>query len=163
MGIWVAFILCTVAVLGGGCIVLFSRHPLVMALAFLLVLIGIAGFFLILEAPFLAFLQLLIYAGGVLVLVLFVAWMVGVQRYTSFFSGRELLSFILVLFQTGLLIFLFYRFGSNSSPSQWFPEATTRAFAEELFSKFIYPFELTSLFFLLVALSAVYFVRRGQS
>ena len=64
--------------LGGGILMVFSRHPVPAALFMILSLVGVAALFVILEAFFLAILQILVYAGAVMVLFLFIIMLLDV-------------------------------------------------------------------------------------
>src|SRR2546425_12547090 len=60
--------------------VITRRNPVHSALALILALLGQAGLYLMLYAPFVAGVQIILYAGGVMVLFLFVIMLVNIER-----------------------------------------------------------------------------------
>ena len=74
------FAVCAVIVLGGALGVIVSRHPVHAALSLVATLFGIAVLFLTLDAQFLAAVQVIVYAGAIVVLFLFVIMLLGVDR-----------------------------------------------------------------------------------
>lgn len=63
---------------GGGLCMVFSRHPVSAAMFMIVSLVGVAALFVLLEAFFLAVLQVLVYAGAVMVLFLFIIMLLDV-------------------------------------------------------------------------------------
>ena len=63
---------------GGGVLMVFSRHPVSAALFMIISLVSVAALFVLLEAFFLAILQVLVYAGAVMVLFLFIIMLLDV-------------------------------------------------------------------------------------
>src|SRR5499427_10239984 len=64
----------------GGVLVITRRNPVHSALALILALLGQAGLYLMLYAPFVAGVQIILYAGGIMVLFLFVIMLVSIER-----------------------------------------------------------------------------------
>src|SRR6201997_3690139 len=64
----------------GGVVVITRRQPVHSALALILALLGQAGLYLMLYAPFVAGVQIILYAGGIMVLFLFVIMLVSIER-----------------------------------------------------------------------------------
>lgn len=75
MGQQIVFIILTVVTLGSGLVVVTSRNLFHAALAMMLSFLGIAGFFALLEAGFLAATQLLVYIGAISILIIFAIMM----------------------------------------------------------------------------------------
>lgn len=74
------FAVCAAIVLGGALGVIIARHPVHAALSLVATLFGIAVLFLTLDAQFLAAVQVIVYAGAIVVLFLFVIMLLGVDR-----------------------------------------------------------------------------------
>ena len=74
------FIVCAVIVLAGALGVVLARNPVHAALSLVGTLFGMAVLFLNLEAHFLAAVQIIVYAGAIVVLFLFVIMLLGVDR-----------------------------------------------------------------------------------
>ena len=64
----------------GGVLVITRRNPVHSALALILTLLALAGIYLMLYAPFVAGVQIILYAGGIMVLFLFVIMLVNIGR-----------------------------------------------------------------------------------
>ncbi len=68
---WIAFIILTILTLGGAVMVAYDRNLLHGALWLLVSLFGVAGLFVMLAAPFLAAVQVLVYMGAIVILIIF--------------------------------------------------------------------------------------------
>ena len=77
---WVVFVVSAAAVLAGALGVVLSSHPVHAALMLVLTLFGVAVLFVAQEAHFLAAVQVIVYAGAIVVLFLFVIMLLGVDR-----------------------------------------------------------------------------------
>src|ERR671927_717727 len=64
----------------GGVLVITRRNPVHSAIALILTLLALAGIYLMLYAPFVAGVQIILYAGGIMVLFLFVIMLVNISR-----------------------------------------------------------------------------------
>lgn len=76
----IVFALSALAVLGGACGVIVARNPVNSALSLVASLFGVAVLFVAQEAHFLAAVQVVVYAGAIVVLILFVLMLLGVDR-----------------------------------------------------------------------------------
>src|SRR5262244_107393 len=68
---WLAFIILSLLTLGGGILVVADRNLFHGALWLLVSLFGVAGLFVMLSAPFLAAVQVLVYMGAIVILIIF--------------------------------------------------------------------------------------------
>jgi NADH-quinone oxidoreductase subunit J len=129
-------------------------------------LVGVAGLYAFIGADFLAALQILIYVGGVLVLVIFGAMLTrrssGTVRLRA--SGPPW-----VPLAGSLCMFLFlctgiakYDWNSVSTVAKREPGGLTRAIGEMLMTKYMLPFEVTSVALLAVIVAAAYLARRDE-
>ena len=90
----VVFVLASAMVLGGALGVILRSHPVHCALSLVLTLFGIAVLFVAQNAQFLAVVQVIVYAGAIVVLFLFVIMFLGVdkaenlRRFTARAKGR---------------------------------------------------------------------------
>ncbi|MGA9902434.1 MAG: NADH-quinone oxidoreductase subunit J [Terriglobales bacterium] len=66
--------------IAGGLLVITVRNAVHSALALIVTLLAVAGFYLMLYAPFVAAVQIIVYAGGIMVLFLFVIMLVNIDR-----------------------------------------------------------------------------------
>src|SRR5215211_3789822 len=76
----VVFVVASLMVIGGAFGVIAYRHPVHAALSLVLTLFGVAVHFVAMEAHFLAAVQVIVYAGAIVVLFLFVIMLLGVDQ-----------------------------------------------------------------------------------
>ena len=162
MAIAVFFVAAAMAVLGGIGVVAFHQ-PIRSVLSLVLVMLALSVLFLLLSAQFVFAVQIIVYAGAVMVLFLFVIALLGPARELG--RGRlrfqTWLSALFVLVLLGLMWALLqgiqYRQPEKADLS-WF--GTVQSIAVGLFTTFLYPFELTSILLLVAAIGAIYLSRR---
>jgi NADH-quinone oxidoreductase subunit J len=160
------FVAALIALLGAGGTVLL-RNPFYAVLALVCHLLGLAALFLLLRAEFVAAAQVIVYAGAVMVLYVFVVAYVGGQdRPLSPRHGPGMRA-IALLFATALLVEIAIAvIGSGLSVldeegSGFFAGFGTPAEIGELFlTKFLLAFEIASLLLLIAAVGAVILARR---
>src|ERR1700687_5217930 len=80
---WAVFIVAAIAILAGAVGVVLSHHPVHSALSLVLTLFGVAVEFVNQSADFLAAVQVIVYAGAIVILFLFVIMLLGVDREES--------------------------------------------------------------------------------
>ncbi len=151
------WIFAVLAVLGGAGVVL-SRSPLNGAMSLVGAFFALAGLYLLLSAQLLAALQVLVYAGAIMVLFLFVIMLLNVgadevrqERIGPIRGGVATLTSLAALALVGRE-FLRIRFPFARPPSDF---GTVAAVGRVLFSDFTLPFEATSLLLLAGILGAV--------
>jgi NADH-quinone oxidoreductase subunit J len=134
----------------------FSRNPVTSAMFLVLTIVSLAGLFVLLHAFFLAAVQILVYAGAVMVLFLFVVMMLDLKeeeqrtlKKVSLICGG-----VSVAGLAGVMITVMRRNAGSLGVSQPSVEGTTRALGEMLFQKYLLPFEILSVL-LLVAMVGV--------
>ena len=157
---WFLFILLAVLTLGGGLGVVLTRNVVHAALALLLSLLAVAGVYLILFAEFLALVQVLIYGGAIIIVLLFAIMLTRSAEYPRITDNRQWpLAALAALGLLGVLAASFIvRSVENTEPH-------SPAFAElanSLFTRWAIPFEVASLV-LLVALIGAILIARSES
>ena len=133
----------------------FSLNPVTSAMFLVLTIASLAGLFVLLHAFFLAAVQVLVYAGAVMVLFLFVIMLLDVKAE----ERRKIKLFGLVggVVSVGTILFIFLRsllsaeLGAERSPSL---TGATFPLGQLLFQSYLLPFEIVSLL-LLVAMVGV--------
>jgi NADH-quinone oxidoreductase subunit J len=148
-------------------VLVFSRNTVNGAMCMILSLIGTATIYALLEAYLLAVLQVMVYAGAVVVLFLFVIMMLDVGRARVLRGGlRQLLPALLIAVPIFLCPLTVIFAGADcipaSAPMVEAPAATAANFGIILFTKYQLAFELTGLL-LLAAMVGVIFISRGPS
>ncbi|WP_440999342.1 NADH-quinone oxidoreductase subunit J family protein [Fodinibius sp. SL11] len=127
-----------------------SKNTVNSALFLVLNMVSLAGLFLLLKAQFLAVIQILVYAGAIMVLFLFVIMLLNVQDEENLFSQFRVKYF--VAFLVGIVVFsqLLYSIGSFT---EMLPEVspemaevgTVEAVADVLYSQYLLPFHIIAL------------------
>jgi len=162
------FALCAVACLAGAIITITAQNPIRGAMGLLTTIFGIAGLFLILQAEFLTAIQLIVYAGAVVVLFVFVLMLLGADARAPARSGRSGAS---RAFGGGLFalisIFALISVGSGDGKLTKFgpvaeSHGSVEAVGREMFTKGIFAFELASALLIVAVIGAIAVARSRQ-
>ena len=166
------FIVSAVVVLSGAVGVLVARNPVHAALFLVQTLFGVAVLFVLLDATFLAAVQVIVYAGAVVILFLFVIMLLGVdraedlgiepivgQRSVAAIVGASMLGLLLTLLLVGVDGPTGAR-GANATLGG--AEDNTRRLGEALFTGHVFAVELTALLLTVAVVAAVVLARRGS-
>lgn len=136
----------------------FSRNPVTSAMFLVLTIVLLAGLFVLLHAFFLAAVQILVYAGAVMVLFLFVIMMLDLKeeerrkiRKLGVVGGLISAGAILAIFLCSLLK-LEAPLGAVQSPAV---EGGTVPLAKLLFTQYLLPFEIVSVLLLVAIIGVV--------
>jgi NADH-quinone oxidoreductase subunit J len=152
----------SIATLLSGLLVIASRSPVNSAMFLVVSLFFMAGLFALLEAYFLAIIQVLVYAGAVMVLFLFVIMLLDLKagwhrqfKVISFIGGVGVaIAFGIKLF--GLI--------QRLPPAVDKPVVgATEAIGRLLFTQYLLPFEVTSLVLLVAMVGVVLLAKREQT
>jgi NADH-quinone oxidoreductase subunit J len=144
-------------------LVVSHRNPVTSALLLILVFFFMAGLFVLLEAFFLAVIQILVYAGAVMVLFLFVLMFLDIRPSPM---GRRFVPAVIGGVTLGAAFltefWLVLRRSELAEAPQAGLDASTQAIGKTLFSHYLFPFEITSLL-LLAALIGVVLLSRKEA
>ncbi len=156
---------CAALAIAGALVTVIAPNPIRGAMGLLMMILSVAGLFLALHAQFLAAIQLIVYAGAIVVLFLFVIMLLGPDaspphdkrgRFSRAVSGSL---FLVVSFA---LLALVIRGGSHMPlPSVGEDFGGIDQFGRELFSYALVPFELSSALLMVAVIGAVA-VARGN-
>lgn len=157
-------------------LVVVNRDPVNGAMFMILSLVGMAALFLLLEAYFIAIIQILVYAGAVMVLFLFIIMLINIEK-----AAKKLPDMLtLVASVLGLLILVLGMFSLFLTPGEAVPMAeaqklpvgstvdnipyatAARSYGYALFTKYMLPFQVTG-FLLLIAMIGVIVVSKKIS
>ena len=150
--------LCVALALG----VIFNNSPVGSAMCLIGMMLGLAGIFVLLQAHFIAVLQIIIYAGAIMVLFMFVIMLLNLKQANSAdWVTRDKNLFISIL--TGALALgIVYKivditFMANLDSPATLPDTfgTVAIVGEALFTDFVLPFEVASLLLLAAMIGAV--------
>ncbi|HEY0831135.1 MAG TPA: NADH-quinone oxidoreductase subunit J [Candidatus Dormibacteraeota bacterium] len=163
MALAVFFVAAAMALLGGIGVITFHQ-PIRSVLSLVVVMLALSVLFLLLNAQFIFAVQIIVYAGAVMVLFLFVIALLGPARELA--RGRlrfqTWLSALFVLVLLGLMWAMLqgvqYRQPDSGVSLSFF--GTVQSIAVGLFTTYLYPFELTSILLLVAAVGAIYLSRK---
>jgi len=134
----------------------FSRNPVTSAMFLVLTIISMAGLFVLLHAFFLAAVQVLVYAGAVMVLFLFVIMLLDLKEEER--RKIKKLGLVAGLISVGAITLIFVKSLLESKPGANLPAPTaeggTIPLGKILFTQYLLPFEIVSIL-LLVAMVGV--------
>jgi NADH-quinone oxidoreductase subunit J len=157
------FVLAAVAVLGAVSLIL-QRHPIHSALSLIVVMVALAGLYLLLGAEFVAAVQIIVYGGAIMVLFVFVIMLLnaGEEERTNFSKLATYAGVPLAVATAGLIAAAIVRSssGSLSTVGANGTLTSTRRLSMLLFRDFVYPFELTSFLILVAILGAIVLAQR---
>jgi NADH-quinone oxidoreductase subunit J len=140
-------------------LVIFSHNPVYSVLSLIITFASISGHFLLLSADFLAIVNLIVYAGAIMVLFLFVIMMLNLNEDME--AGRSFLSKLIAAISGGLLIIAFvylfksYKVGAIDYAVLPDDYGSAQQLGKLLFNEFVLPFEITSVLFLSAMIGAV--------
>jgi len=158
------FAIFTVFALLGGLGVIAFRQPIQNVLSLVAVMISLAVLFLLLSAQFVFVVQVIVYAGAVMVLFLFVVALLGPIREEARHSPMlaVITAVVVVAAFAGFLYAMVgsisYRAPDSGTDLNLF--GTVQSIGVGLFTTYLYPFELTSVLLLVAAVGAIYLSRR---
>ncbi|WP_426574315.1 NADH-quinone oxidoreductase subunit J [Aquihabitans sp. McL0605] len=156
--------------LAGAFGVILFRNPVHSALSLVLTLFGIAVLFIALDAEFLAAVQVIVYAGAIVVMFLFVIMLLGVdqqdditvehlkgQRPAAAVAGVLLLGGLVAVFLTGAIT-------GQSSANAKIDDLTPNVeqLARSLFTDYLWAFEITSVLLIIAVVGAVTLARHRR-
>jgi NADH-quinone oxidoreductase subunit J len=145
----------------------FHRQPVHCALFLVGVLLSMSGMFILLNAPFIAAIQILVYAGAIMVLFLFVLMMLNVQGERPFLTPGPTKGFGILFGFVALaeLLWIVLAPGAEDwrpGPAPALPAGfgSPAAIGRILYTTWLYPFEITSILLLVAVIGAVVLARR---
>lgn len=157
-------------------LVVTRRNPIYSALFLIVVFGAVSLMFMLLDAPFLGFMQLLVYGGAIMVLYLFVIMLINPRENdlpeeggaveNAFAGGISLLIFSLLCFaisSSGKIKELVVEGGIPAMPEVPVSHGGIRGFGLELFQNHLLVFEVTSVLILVGIIGAVHLAMRRKS
>jgi NADH-quinone oxidoreductase subunit J len=161
---WILAVLAVVAALG----MIIARRAVHCAVLLAVVMLSLAVLYALQDAPFLAFVQVIVYTGAVLMLFLFVLMIVGVSSADSLVEtirGQRLAAGLVGI---GLLVLLSLVIGhaalaSDTAASASFGASNLNGLATLIFTRYVFPFEATSALLITAALGAMVLAHRERT
>jgi NADH-quinone oxidoreductase subunit J len=163
------FIASAVVILTGAIGVIASRNPVHAALFLVQTLFGVAALFVLQEAHFLAAVQIIVYAGAIVILFLFVIMLLGVDKAEDLdvepIAGQRPLAVVIGaagvgLMLTVLMIAVDAISGAPSSTGPLGEQPNVNEIAESIFGDYVFAFQLTGVLLTIAVVGAVALARR---
>jgi len=167
------FTCASVMVLVGALGVIFRKHPVHAALSLVLTLFGIAVLFVAQSAEFLAAVQVIVYAGAIVILFLFVIMLRGVDKVENLqivpLTGQRWIAGVVGLGMVGLLttavvsgsdVLRLRGSGIADSVAGENADANIQQLANSIFSDYVFAFEVTSVLLVVAVVGTVLLARR---
>ena len=168
MGSMILFVILAVIAIGAAVGMLLSRSAVHSALFLVLNFITIAVFYLVLNAPFIAMVQIIVYAGAIIVLFLFVIMLLGAEQLRGIGSVGAAdrwqvgLAAVLGLALVGAFIYALITGGGGTGTELMTDfDSSPVALGRRLFEGYVFPFEVTGLL-LITAMIGVVILGHGR-
>lgn len=128
----------------------------------------IAVFYLLLDSPFLFVAQIVVYAGAIMVLFLFVIMLLGVDQQESLKERLVAQRPLAIIISAGVALEIFFAIrladGLTKAPPKGFEAVNAggnvKALAEVLFREYFLPFEVTSILLIIAAIASMVLTKR---
>jgi NADH-quinone oxidoreductase subunit J len=164
----ILFVILASAAVVTAVLVILQRNPMVSAIFLILTLFCLAGIYLLLNAPFLAAIQLLVYAGAIMVLFLFVIMLLNLEKEQKIITRHRLQKIfgvflgLVLLVQIGSVFHSIFLTGEKGffPPDKVAALGNTEVVARLLFTDFLLPFEITSVLLLVAIIGAIILAKR---
>ena len=168
----VFFLLFAVMAAGGGIMMIASRNPVTSLMYLVMTFFALSGIFVMLDAHFLAAVQIIVYAGAIMVLFLFVIMLLNLghreeidmrshlARLVALVVGSGLFAVVAALVLRGEQSSLARNDGGELMDAILRSRGAVGAVAEPLFTSYLVAFELTSLLLLVAIVGAIVLARR---
>jgi NADH-quinone oxidoreductase subunit J len=155
----------------GSLFVIGQRNPIYSVLALIFAFFGLSGLYVLLEAPFVAIVQIIIYAGAIMVLFLFTVMLLNVPRedaaewdraHPLYRPGPMRIGALLALLLVGQVVWALTRSQNISQGVGVQGDAVTDvgALGETLFREYMFAFEVTSILIIAAMVGAVILARK---
>jgi NADH-quinone oxidoreductase subunit J len=165
------FVVAGAAVIIGALGVVVRNNPVHAALSLVMTLFGIAVLFVAQEAHFLAAVQVIVYAGAIVVLFLFVLMLLGVDKAENLrvepLKAQRPVAAVLGLATVALVLIAVFAGGEDAvtgAPGEGGPaaggEENIRVLARSLFTDYVFAFEVTSVLLVIAVVGTVVLARR---
>ena len=161
------FILFAGLAIGCALAVVAQRNPLYSAISLIGVFISLACLYVMLAAPFIAAVQVIVYAGAIMVLVVFVIMLLNVEEEER---GRTRLKFLvptaialaaILIAEVAFILVSVQEFRVNQTGAVS-DVGLTHSIGSQLFTRYLLPFEITSILLLMAIVGAMTLARRAK-
>jgi NADH-quinone oxidoreductase subunit J len=151
-------------ILSTSVLVVALRNPIYSALSLLIMFFHVAGLYVTLHAEFLAAVQIIVYAGAILVLYLFVVMLLNIRREDRYHAQLPVAMLLGIMLLTELVLLALQRGWTPGAESSQGDSAAglgnTQVIGEVLYSTYLFPFEVASLILLVAMIGAIILAKR---
>ncbi len=164
----ILFFICGALAVLGAIMLIVAREPIHSALSLILVMVSLAILYLLLGAEFIAAVQIIVYAGAIMVLFVFVIMLLnaGVEERTSWSKMAKYAGMPLAIFLLLEIAHWVWRSSAGAKVANGADAVTsafsTEALAKALFRQYLFPFEATSILILIAILGALVLAKRSE-
>lgn len=160
----IVFFVCAFFAVAGAVTLILAREPIHSALSLILVMVSLAVLYLLLGAEFISAVQIIVYAGAVMVLFVFVIMLLnaGKEERTDFSKLAKWAGLPFGFFLLIELVRWLYGSAAAKSAGSVAAEVSTRALSAQLFRQYLFNFEATSILILIAVLGALVLARKNQ-
>ncbi len=166
---FIVFFACAFMAVLGAVLLIVSWEPIHSALSLVLVMMSLAVLYLLLGAEFIAAVQIIVYAGAIMVLFVFVIMLLnaGTEERTNLskiakVAGLPMAFFLLLLIARWLSRSAIGATVANGVGAPSNAGVSTRALSLALFQQYLFPFEATSILILIALLGALILARKDD-
>ncbi len=156
-----AFFLLAAMAVAAAVAMLFQRNAVNSCLCLVLAFFALAGLYVLLGSPFIAAIQVIVYAGAIMVLFLFVIMLLNLTAREQSRKRPRVLPFAVAF---GLMLFIelvvVLKSPPGQAPASQTAETTVEEIGTQLFTHYIYPFELSSVLILAAIVGAVMLAKK---
>jgi len=162
------FILLAVVTTITAILVIVQRNAVASAICLIITFFCLAGIYLLLNAQFIAIIQVLVYAGAIMVLFLFVIMLLNLEKEKKIITRHRLQKVLGIFLGVVLLAQIGMIFNSvlleggkgNFPPEKVAAIGNTEVVARLLFTDFLLPFEITSVLLLVAIIGAIVLAKK---
>jgi NADH-quinone oxidoreductase subunit J len=167
----ILFLLLAALAIVAACNVILQRNPIYSAIGLIVTLCALAGLFLTLSAPFIAAIQIVVYAGAIMVLFVFVIMLLNVRAEEAKLDRQKYLKWLAIPLFFALLAEVFYVIKAipNLPPAQPLEVTvqspaqvvgTTESIGYAMFTTYLLPFEAASVLILMAIVGSMLLARK---
>lgn len=144
--------------------VVLNRNPVYSAVMLVFCFFSLAALYVLLEAYFVAVLEIIVYAGAIMVLFLFIIMLINVGKEvadSTLIQKAKALPFVLViLFALNIILLILWKNEGINQSDTISSVGSITAIGQALFTKYLLPFEIASLLLLVALIGTVYLAKR---
>lgn len=143
--------------------IILQRNPIYSAIGLIVVLCSLAVLFLTLYAQFIAAMQIIVYAGAIMVLFVFVIMLLNIREEEAHRDRQKYLKWLAVPLFLALLgeVVVVIRTVGNPTPDPNVP-GSVQSIAQGMFTNYVLPFEAASVLILMAIVGSMLLARRGS-